>query len=414
MARGAGRIFYGWWIVVACLLATLVGNALGLFGAGVYLHAVTTTHGWPTALLSGAVTLFHVVSALLLIPVGGFISRRGSRLVFAFGAMALAAGVAGMGQVSAPWHAYVAFLVMGFGWASLSTTAIAATLAPWFDRYQGRAMSIASLGASAGGMLGAPILLYGIAQFGLAGATAFAGALALLIVLPLAGFVLRHRPQDMGLLPDGQHTALTAATREAPRWNRLAALRTGQLRSVMAAFGIGMMVQIGFLSHQVTLLSGTLAIPAVGATISATAIAALLGRLLLARFADQLDARVTAAVVLATAASALAAMAFSTTWIGLVAGNIVIGFTVGNVTTLAPIIVRREFGAPSFGAVFGAAACGIQLAAALGPGLYGALHDGFGDYRAALLLAGAMDVAAAAIVILYGRKPLRHPITPVA
>jgi len=404
MARDAAGIFYGWRIVAACLLATLVGNALGLFGAGVYLHAIVAAHGWPTGLLSGAVTLFHVVSALLLLPVGGYISRRGPRLVVALGAVALASGVAGIGQVSAPWHAYMAFVVMGFGWASLSTTAIASTLAPWFDRYQGRAMSIASLGASAGGMMGAPILLYGIGRLGLANATALAGALAVLTILPLAAFVLRHRPQDMGLLPDGQHTAASVATEVAPQWNRRTALSTSQLRSVIAAFGIGMMVQIGFLTHQVSLLAETLSGPAIGATVSATAVTALLGRLILVRFADQLDARITAAAVLLTATGALLVVALSATWIGLIAGNIVFGIAVGNVTTLAPIIVRREFGAPSFGAIFGAAACCIQLAAALGPGLYGGLHDVFGDYRTALLLAGAMD-AAAAIIILYGRMP---------
>jgi hypothetical protein len=66
-------VFYGWWIVAVCLVAALIGNALGLFGAGVYLHAITVAKGWPTGLVSGAVTLFYVVSALLLIPVGSTI-----------------------------------------------------------------------------------------------------------------------------------------------------------------------------------------------------------------------------------------------------------------------------------------------------------------------------------------------------
>jgi hypothetical protein len=69
------RIFHGWWIVAACMLCSLVGNALGLFGAGVYLHEVVTENGWTTGLVSGAVTLFYVVSALLLIPVGSGIKR---------------------------------------------------------------------------------------------------------------------------------------------------------------------------------------------------------------------------------------------------------------------------------------------------------------------------------------------------
>jgi cyanate permease len=64
------RVFHGWWIVAACMLAALFGNALGLFGAGVYLHEVVKANGWTTGLVSGAVTLFYMVSALLLIPVG--------------------------------------------------------------------------------------------------------------------------------------------------------------------------------------------------------------------------------------------------------------------------------------------------------------------------------------------------------
>jgi cyanate permease len=75
---------------------------------------------------------------------------------------------------------------------------------------------------------------------------------------------------------------------------------------------------------------------------------------------------------------------------------------IGNVTTLAPIIVRREFGAASFGAVYGIASCVIQLATALGPGFYGLLHDAFGGYRVPLLLAATADVGAA-IVVLAGR-----------
>jgi len=406
VAKGAAQFFYGWWIVVACLASTLIGNALGLFGAGVYLHAVVVANEWPIGALSGAITVFHVVSALLLIPVGSVINRHGPRAVVALGSIALAGGVAGIGQTDAPWQAYMAFLAMGIGWACLSTTAVAATLAPWFERYQGRAMSIASLGASAGGMLGAPVLLYGIAQVGLARTTALAGLCAITFLQPLAGFVLRHRPQDMGLSPDGipllQHAA--PAT-DGPCWSRLAALRTGKLRSVIAAFGIGMMAQVGFLTHQVTLLAGSLGILDVGYTVSATAVAALLGRLALARYADRINVRMTASIVLSTAAGAFCLLGLFTSTVALVGGSIIFGLTVGNVTTLAPIIVRREFGAVSFGAVFGIASCGIQLAAALGPLLYGLLHDAFGDYRNALLLAATLDVMAAAIIRFWGREP---------
>ncbi|CAN5127332.1 MFS transporter [soil metagenome] len=402
------RLFYGWRIVAVCLVASVFANALGLFGAGVYLHALVEQKEWPTGLVSGAITLFYGVSALLLIPVGGILGRFGPQAVFALGIVALAGGVAAIGHVAAPWQTYAAFLVMGVGWACLSMTAVATTLAPWFERHQGRAVSIASLGASVGGLAGVPILLFGIDRLGFAATTTVGAVSALLVMLPLAVFVLKRRPQDIGLLPDGAVAASSAAAVRAPAWNRRDALRTAALRSVMAGFGAGMMVQVGFVTHQVTLLSPALGAAGTSIAVSVAAIAALLSRLVLARFADQLGARTTAAAMMIVAAGALAAMAVWSVPAMLVAGSVLMGMTIGNVTTLAPIIVRREFGAASFGAVYGVASCVIQLATALGPSFYGLLHDAFDGYRVPLLLAATVDVAAA-LVVLAGRAKAVRP-----
>jgi MFS family permease len=399
------RAFYGWWIVAACMLCSLVGNALGLFGAGIYLHEVVTANSWTTGLVSGAVTLFYVVSALLLIPVGGGIKRYGPRPIIALGAIALAGGVIEIGHATVPWEAYLAFLFMGIGWAGLSTTAVATTLAPWFDKHQGRAVSIASLGASAGGILGAPALLFGITRIGFASTTIVAGVFAIAVVLPLAVLVLRNRPQDLGLFPDGSPLRPGATPIDTPNWTLPLALRTRALRSVMATFGIGMMVQIGFLTHQVTLLAQSVDPLAVSITVSSTAVSALAGRLALARFADEMDARVTTALALLIAAGSLGAMGLFPVPSVLIGASIVFGLTVGNVTTLSPIIVRREFGAQAFGLVFGVASCGIQLATALGPSFYGLLYDAFGSYKPALIGATGLDVAAAVVVIAGHGKP---------
>ncbi len=400
------RLFHGWRMVAVCLIAALFANALGLFGAGVYLRQLVVEKGWSTGLVSGAITLFYVVSAVLQIPLGGMIARLGPRPVFAAGTLALCVGVAGIGRVEAPWQTYAAFIVMGVGWACLSMTAVATALAPWFEKYQGRAVSIASLGASVGGMAGVPILLFGIAQAGFAATTTIAAVVAFAVLLPLAWFVMKHRPQDIGLLPDGADArASVVASAPARRWNRSDALRTAALRSVMVGFGIGMLVQVGFVTHQVTMLAPVLGAAGTSATVSATAVAALVSRLLLSRFADQIDPRVTAAAVLLCAAIALASIALWPVPAVMVAACVLIGATIGNVTTLSPIIVRREFGAASVGAVFGITSCVIQLATGVGPSFYGLLHDGFGSYRVPLLLAAAMDLVAVGAVLAGRSRP---------
>ncbi len=230
-----------------------------------------------------------------------------------------------MGHVSEPWHIYLLFPLMGVGWACLSTTAVATTLASWFEKYQGRAVSIASLGASAGGMMGPPLLLLGADRIGFARTTAAAAAVMLVVLLPLVLFVLRRRPEDMGLSPDGLPRAQEMTQRQSSNWRRADALRTSALQTTMIALGLGMSVQIGLPTHQATLLAQSLPTGGVAAIISATAIAALGGRLGLAKFADSVDARVTSSAILIMAAASFCAFAATDNPVVLIGASLLFG-----------------------------------------------------------------------------------------
>jgi cyanate permease len=84
--------------------------------------------------------------------------------------------------------------------------------------------------------------------------------------------------------------------------------------------------------------------------------------------------------------------------------SLMYGFCLGQITTLSPIVVRREFGAASFGAIYGIAATIIQLTSAFGPGIYGVLHDALGGYGPVMGIAAGVEVIAM-IAILVGRTP---------
>jgi cyanate permease len=139
------------------------------------------------------------------------------------------------------------------------------------------------------------------------------------------------------------------------------------------------------------------------AAVSVAALAALLGRIALARFADRIDVRITTGAVLVVAAGALCMMALMPVPLVLLPASAVYGVTIGNVTTLSPIVVRREFGAAAFGAVYGMAGTGIGLISALGPSFFGLLHDASGGYRLPLLIAAMLDVLSA-IIVIRGRR----------
>jgi sugar phosphate permease len=364
MTSTGAALFYGWRIVGACFVIASIAWSLGLFGASVYLHAVSETRGWPIGLISTAITCFYLVSAFSAPFVGTVINRFGPRAIVRGGAICLACSVASIGQVTAIWQIYLSFLILGLGWASLSSTALSTIVAPWFNKHQGRAISMALMGASIGGIAGVPLLLLAIAQLGLVHATLAAAIVCLVVLLPLS-FVLHLRPQDIGLLPDGIASLDATESATERSWTRVEAARTQAFRSIMLAFGIGFLVQVGFLTHHVSYLVPALGSGGASATVAGTAIAAFVGRMLLARYVDSVNPRTIACGVFCVGASALASLSLTQTPILIIAASLLYGLTVGNVTTLPSIVVRREFGAPSFGAIYGLAALAIGLCAAL-------------------------------------------------
>ncbi|MDP3163163.1 MAG: MFS transporter [Reyranella sp.] len=395
-------VFYGWRVVAACFVIAAFAWALGLFGSSVYLQAVTSAYGWPVAEVASAITLFFLVSALVQRAVGRSVDRWGPRPVLSLGAASMCLGVGLVGQASAPWQLYPCFVLIGIGWSTLSTTGITATVAPWFERHQGRSMTLAIMGASVGAIAGVPLLLLAVATLGLGCGLVVVGSVAAAVLLPLVWRTLRFRgPADIGLRRDGDVPAVD----DSPAAPPAVASRRGNGRvllwSAAAGFALALTVQIGFITHHVALAEPLLGTAGAGLLVSATGVTALIGRLVLARIVDRVDVRRLACVVMSVQTVALLAVAAWPTAPVLVLASLVYGYGIGHVTTLGPVVVRREFGAAAFGATYGSAATVIQLTSAFGPALFGLLRDGFGGYGPGLAIA-AVTTSIGFLMLLAG------------
>ena len=87
----------------------------------------------------------------------------------------------------------------------------------------------------------------------------------------------------------------------------------------------------------------------------------------------------------------------------VVVASLACGFAVSCVTTLVPVVVRREQGRERLAARYGAAASLIQFTSACGPWLFGLLHGALGGQRPVLAWA-ALAALAAAAVLVAGRR----------
>jgi sugar phosphate permease len=306
--------FYrGWSVVIACGIIAAFSWGLGFYGLGVYLHALNHRHGWSTGLISVAVTLYYALSAGCLVVVGGVIDRHGPRGVLTYGVLAMAAGVALLGLITAPWQLFAVYVLMATGWSCLGSTGLSSTLLPWFGRRQGLALTLALTGASVGGMVLVPVLVALVQRHGFRFATAAVSVALLAIGLPLVWLVIGGRPTPVQvaaeLRRDGGDAPERAATREATVRTRQAVLRVPRLWTLMVPFALALAAQVGFLVHQISVLEPALGESRAALTVSATTVAALLGRIAIGLLSDRVDLRKLSAVNIGAQGAALAVMA---------------------------------------------------------------------------------------------------------
>lgn len=398
--------YRGWSVVIACGIIAAFSWGLGFYGLGVYLHALNHRHGWSTGLISVAVTLYYALSAGCLVVVGGVIDRHGPRGVLTYGVLAMAAAVALLGLITAPWQLFAVYVLMATGWSCLGSTGLSSTLLPWFGRRQGLALTLALTGASVGGMVLVPVLVALVQRHGFRFATAAVSVALLAIGLPLVWLVIGGRPTPVQvateLRRDGGGAPERAATREATVWTRQAVLRVPRLWTLMVPFALALAAQVGFLVHQISVLEPALGESRAALTVSATTVAALLGRIAIGLLSDRVDLRKLSAVNIGAQGAALAVMAAWPSSSVLVGASLVFGLGVGNLITFPPLLAREEFGQRSFGTVFGLVGAATQAGVALGPGLMGLLHDALGSYQTALWCLVALE-GVAAVSVLGGR-----------
>lgn len=199
--RRPARIFYGWWIVFAggglqMLVASLMGQAYGA-----YVVLLRDDFGWSKTTLAAASSLREAESGILG-PIHGFmIDRFGPRKVARVGVLTLGLGFILFSRVQSLPQFYGAFIVMSVG-ASMCGFLTATTAAVnWFERRRATAISLTSAGFGLGGML-VPLTALSLEEFGWRQTAVISAFIIWAVGLPLTQ-LYRHRPQDMGLEPDG-------------------------------------------------------------------------------------------------------------------------------------------------------------------------------------------------------------------
>lgn len=410
-AASRAGLFYGWYVAAATGAVAFASWGVAFYQLGVFLNAFHEQRGWSVAALSGGTTLFYLLLGVSTFLAGRAIDRWGPRPVLAFGGVALAAGVFGFGQATALWQVYLFDGLLAAGFGCTSTLALGAVIARWFQRRRAMVITLALSGAPLSALVLVPLSTALLERYGFATTGTVLAAIALAVILPAALLVVRDDPVKHGWQPDGDPTppAGAPAAPSTPRWTVRAALHSTGWWLLALSFACVMLTQVAFLIHQVNFLSPQVGAGRAATLVGITGACGLLGRLF-GGLGDRLAKRKLAAGYFAAQGLAVLLAAHTSEVALLALAGGVVGFTMGNVLALQPLLMAERFGLRSYGAVYGAAALLTQCSGAFGLLLVGVLADRSGGYTLPFTLTGGLGLLAALLVWASGWKMPRHSI----
>ena len=211
MTKPAGKFFYGWYVAAICLLALVVSNGLAIGGIPVFYKFVqnelVANDSVPQDRIQSvygyapAITFFL---AGLLGPLAGYLLQKTSaKILMVAGCIILGSGVVIYSQADSVAMVYLAHALLGASLAFVGVLVCTVLVSNWFSKRRGTALGIVLTGTSFGGVVIPQIVTPLIQAYGWRTAMFAVSLLVWVILLPAVIFLVKNRPSELGLLPDG-------------------------------------------------------------------------------------------------------------------------------------------------------------------------------------------------------------------
>ena len=181
------------------------GGSLGVIHncRGIFYTPVVRDLGFGMGAFTFYVLFFGVCSCLVLPFVGKAFAHVDERILLGAASLVFSATVFVMGFFHTLPAFYIAGAFQGFSGAFLMFFPAPYILGNWFKKKTGLAVGISAAFSGMAGVIGNPLGNAVIERFGWRNGYFFFGVLALVMMLPVSVFLLRARPESVGLRPYG-------------------------------------------------------------------------------------------------------------------------------------------------------------------------------------------------------------------
>jgi MFS family permease len=412
-------VFLGWWVVSGLFVINMMTSGLGFYAQSPYLKSLVNAQGFSNTLTSVGTGIFFLVSGLTGYLIAGLITRTDVRYVMALGGVLGGVGLALLGQVHSEWQLFAANAFFGIGFAFCGLVPANTVVTRWFHRRRALAISVASTGLSAGGIIITRQLAGIIDEHGMPSITPWLGLLWAIVIVPVALLAVKPSPEQRGLLPDGDEphqdpatpSAGTSDVRTAPTATGASfaeARATRFFRLMTLSYVFIMLAQVGALAHQNKLGSDRVSNSLGALAVSVTAGASVVGRLAGGVIVLRMPSRWLATALIGLQCGALLLMAHAYGREGILLASLLFGLCVGNLLMLQPLLIAEAYGVREYARIYGSSQVVTTLGVAAGPVLLGFLQDHY-DYEVAYMAAAAASVVA--LVLFVASGPVRAVAT---
>jgi sugar phosphate permease len=400
--------FYGWVVVAVTFVTMAIGvNARTAFS--LFFPPIISEFGWDRGVTAGAFSFGFVVSGVVSPLIGRLMDRAGPRAVMEVGVALMAGGLLLAPLTTVPWHLYLTIGVMvGAGSVCLGYSGQSLFLPNWFIRKRGFAIGIAFAGVGIGSVTLLPWVQLMIEQTGWRTACTAMGLLVLIVLAPI-NLLLRKRPEDIGLQPDGDAAPSASAAKPISNvvdpawagieWTLSRALRTARFWWIALGYFCGLYIWYAVQVHQTKFLldigfSASVAVWSLGLV----SLIGIPGQILLGHVSDRIGREWVWAASCAGFAicfAALIALKYQASmWL-----IYVMVFTQGalgyGLTSIMGAVVFEIFQGRHQGSIFGTIMLIALAGGAAGPWATGLLFDLTGSYTLAFSAAAVVSVVSA-------------------
>jgi MFS family permease len=411
--------FYGWLLVAVAFVTMAVGvNARTAFS--LLFPAILTEFGWDRGVTAGAFSFGFLVSAVVTPFVGRLMDLRGPRIVVELGVFTMGVGLILASLVSEPWQLYLTLgALAGGGVNCLAYTGQSLYLPNWFVRRRGLALSVAFSGVGIGSITILPWLGWLIETAGWRLACVELGILLLVLLGPL-NLLLKHRPEDMGLRPDGLISGGTSSDHAANvvdqawaavDWTLGRALRTRRFWWLAIGYFCGLFSWYAVQVHQTKYLIEVGFGPREAAwALGLVSLVAIPGQVALGHLSDRIGREwvwMIGNLGFVICYLALIGLWSTPTPILLYAMIVAQGTLGYSLTSVMGPIPAEIFEGRHYGSIFGTVMLAAILGGAAGPWVTGVVYDAAGTYSIAFCIAAACNMISILAIWLAAPRKVR-------